>query len=518
MYTRDGIFKVCCSGIYSCYWKGLKERNPGCKGFWFTFHFLMSILTLGWIYICFVAYNDHNDVNWKAFNILGVWIHWYMAVIILSAVLAIYCLLLVVFALVLFSMKEPLDLHCIHKFLLFVGLIIVGFGVAGISIEWREEWNTIHMSLQATAPFLQLAAVAALTVISWFVFEKFFRAQTTVCKVFIIGTLVAVAALIFLSPLKIYSPCITDNLPPKPALVAHRGAPLLAPENTLMSFERSIECKVAAFETDVQLSKDNVSFLMHDHGKEFLKRTTNVAAVFPNRKYDTSHDFTWEELQGLNAGEWFVKTNPFWSVSSLSKEQKELAREQRIASLAELLELGKKHNISVIFDIKNEEDDCEHIVTTVLKSNIPHNLIWWLPSRCRDTGFRQVYDKPLNESVSGDFLNLKYSASSTKEISKSREKDISVNLWVVNERWLFSLLWCSGASSVTTNTCHLLKDMSRPDWHLAPYVYRIIWITADVVSFFVTVILFFLQKRRNTRRSISSWSQLGLYYRPHLIT
>lgn len=46
---------------------------------------------------------------------------------------------------------------------------------------------------------------------------------------------------------------------------------------------------------------------------------------------------------------------------------------------------------------------------------------------------------------------------------KQRSMNVTVNLWVVNERWLFSLLWCAGASSVTTNSCHLLKDMDRPD-------------------------------------------------------
>lgn len=54
-------------------------------------------------------------------------------------------------------------------------------------------------------------------------------------------------------------------------------------------------------------SKDRVPFLMHDHSEKFLQRTTNVNAVFPNRTYNTSSDFTWAELQMLNAGEWFVK-------------------------------------------------------------------------------------------------------------------------------------------------------------------------------------------------------------------
>lgn len=45
-----------------------------------------------------------------------------------------------------------------------------------------------------------------------------------------------------------------------------------------------------------------------------------------------------------------------------------------------------------------------------------------------------------------------------------RKQNVTVNLWVVNERWLFSLLWCAGASSVTTNVCPLLREVDRPDW------------------------------------------------------
>lgn len=54
-----------------------------------------------------------------------------------------------------------------------------------------------------------------------------------------------------------------------------------------------------------------------------------------------------------------------------------------------------------------------------------------------------------------------------------RSEDITVNLWVVNERWLFSLLWCAGASSVTTNACHLLKDMEQPDWVMVSNTYSL---------------------------------------------
>ncbi|XP_053486974.1 glycerophosphoinositol inositolphosphodiesterase GDPD2 [Ictalurus furcatus] len=505
MRSRDSIFRTCLRGIYSCSWKRSQDSKTKCVYCWFSFLSLVSILTLGWMYICFVAYNDHDDVNREAFTSLRVWVNWYMIVIILSAVLATYCLLLLVLSLVHISIKEPLALHWLHKVLLFVGLVMVGLGVGGMSFRWTEEWSSIYLSLQATAPFLHLGAIVALTIISWLVFQSYYRAQRTVSKIFIIGVFMAILVVVFLSPLLIRSPCLTDTLPPKPSLVGHRGAPVLAPENTIMSFNNSVECGVVAFETDVQLSKDMVPFLMHDNRSKFLARTTNVDIVFPNRMYNTSSDFTWEELQTLNAGEWFVKTNPFWSVSFISEKDKALAREQRVPSLEQLLGIAKDYNISLIFDFKNKDDDCNSTVMTILKSGISQNLIWWLPSKCRQDvkkqapGFRQVYSN--NSSMvndSGRFLNVKYNAISTEDISNFRSYNVTVNLWVVNERWLFSLLWCAGASSVTTNTCHLLKDMSQPDWHLAPHVYRIIWITADVVSLLVMIILFFVQgKARN---------------------
>lgn len=39
-----------------------------------------------------------------------------------------------------------------------------------------------------------------------------------------------------------------------------------------------------------------------------------------------------------------------------------------------------------------------------------------------------------------------------------------MNLFVVNKAWLFSLLWCAGVDSVTTNDCQLLQQMRYPVW------------------------------------------------------
>lgn len=55
---------------------------------------------------------------------------------------------------------------------------------------------------------------------------------------------------------------------------------------------------------------------MHDNGSEFLLRTTNVKEKFPNKHFSYSANLTWEELQSLNAGEWFLKVSAvLWCVS-----------------------------------------------------------------------------------------------------------------------------------------------------------------------------------------------------------
>lgn len=462
---------------------------------------LVSLLSLCWMYICLVTFNDREEVNWKGFEKLQRWVNWFMVLVIISAVLTSYCVLLLLFALIQVALGEPLNLHWLHKILICFGVIFITLGITGICLQWQQEWPTVTLSLQATAPFLQFGAVGALTLLSLFIFQGFHTARGKWSKFLIAVIFVAVAAAIFLCPLFIKSPCLIelDELPTKPKLIGHRGAPMLAPENTMMSFEKSIKCGVTAFETDVQLSKDRVPFLMHDHNNSgFLRRTTDVKEKFPDTDFVYGTDLTWEELQTLNAGEWFLKTDPFFSVSKLSEEEKETARNQTIPSLLELLELAKQHNISVIFDLysPNQENDTVDTVNTILNSGIDPSLVLWLPSVAREyvnrtaPDFIQVYKSDSDMPEGGNHLNVKYSKISTKQISEHRSRSVNVNLWVVNERWLFSLLWCAGASSVTTNSCHLLKNMDKPDWTMAPLTYKIIWITVDIVSILIMTALY----------------------------
>ncbi|XP_054647651.1 glycerophosphoinositol inositolphosphodiesterase GDPD2 isoform X3 [Dunckerocampus dactyliophorus] len=482
------------------------------------------------MYICLVMSNDREDVNWKGFMKLKHWVNWFIVLIITSATLTSYCVLLLLCALFHVALKEPLHLHRLHKFFLFLGLLFISVGILGISLHWEREWPAVLLSLQATAPFLHFGAVGGLVLLSPFVFQGFHRAKTKRSRLMLAAVYAAVSAAILLCPLLIRSPCLIDHsdLPEKPKLIGHRGAPMLAPENTIMSFRRSIACGVTAFETDVQVSKDRIPFLMHDEDSGFLRRTTDVEEKFPGRDFNLSTELTWKELESLNAGEWFLQTDPFGSLSQLSEKDKEEARNQTIPSLLQLLLLAKHHNVSLLFDLysPNQENHTVDTVTTILMSKLDPRLVLWLPPEERDyvkkraPGFIQIYDNEEDMfKGGGDHLNVQYSTLSASEIRDLRGQNVTVNVWMVNDSWLFSLLWCAGVSSVTTNACHLLRDMERPNWVMPHRMYTPLWTTLDVLSVLMMMAFYFLQRKRpccprnvprKEKEKVFSWNEKEL--------
>jgi glycerophosphoryl diester phosphodiesterase len=81
---------------------------------------------------------------------------------------------------------------------------------------------------------------------------------------------------------------------PKPAIIAHRGASLYAPENTLPAFQLAILQGADAIELDVKLSADGQVVVIHD---QTIDRTTG--------EHGRVRELSLEVLQSLDAGSHF---------------------------------------------------------------------------------------------------------------------------------------------------------------------------------------------------------------------
>ncbi len=77
-------------------------------------------------------------------------------------------------------------------------------------------------------------------------------------------------------------------------IYAHRGARKLAADNTRLAFNKALLNSIDGIETDVQLTRDEVSILYHDR---FLDKLG-----YPDKRID---DFSYEELKNLNFAAYF---------------------------------------------------------------------------------------------------------------------------------------------------------------------------------------------------------------------
>jgi len=108
-------------------------------------------------------------------------------------------------------------------------------------------------------------------------------------------------------------------------LIAHRGDPAHAPENTLASFKSAMAKGAKAVEVDVRRTADGVWVAFHD---DTLQRTAGRSAYLARTG--------WETARTLDVGKWFSK---------------KFAGE-RTPSLAEVLVLCRRRGVKVFIDVK----------------------------------------------------------------------------------------------------------------------------------------------------------------------
>lgn len=115
-------------------------------------------------------------------------------------------------------------------------------------------------------------------------------------------------------------------------VVAHRGASGHAPENTLAALRLARERGADMAEIDVRQTADGALVVLHDAS---LRRTTDVAEIYPHRRTWNVRDFTLAELRRLDAGSWFGAGFAGERIPTL-QECLQVLREEGLGALVEL--------------------------------------------------------------------------------------------------------------------------------------------------------------------------------------
>uniref|UniRef100_A0A3P9A712 GP-PDE domain-containing protein n=1 Tax=Esox lucius TaxID=8010 RepID=A0A3P9A712_ESOLU len=527
VYERQ-LCLSCLTGIYGCRWKRYQRSHDDTTKWeflWSVILFFTFSLLLVWFYFWWEAHNDYNEFNWFLYNRSGEWSDGTIPILASTAAGFTYIAFLMILALCHIAVGQQLNLHWLHKVI--AALLTTAIGFISVNQTWGEEWAVIPISLQATGPFLHLGALVAVTALAWLVAGQVARAEKTSKQVQILcdSGMSHVLLGLYLVPLSITSPCIMDHthLTPRPDIIGHQGAPMLAPENTVLSFQRALQMNVSGLEADVAISFDGVPFLMRDRD---LRRTTDVGKLFPDRQREDASFFNWTDLHSLNAGQWFLKDDPFWTVRSMSQREVRLVGNQSVCSLEQLLRLASSQNRTVVFNLRRPPPEhpryhswINDTLEVVRLSGIPQHLVMWTPDwdrgqvRLVAPGLQQtsVVKRPpqaLHQQGISRLL-LRYSQTTTQKLMSN----LSVTLYTVNEPWLFSVLWCSGVSSVSSEAPNILKKVPYPIWLMSPDEYCLIWVAADVISFTVVIGIFVFQNYHMIR-----WRMSGMRsYNPEQI-
>jgi glycerophosphoryl diester phosphodiesterase len=125
-----------------------------------------------------------------------------------------------------------------------------------------------------------------------------------------------------------------------PPIIAHRGASLYAPENTIAAFRKAKALGMNWVEFDVMLTSDHEVVVIHD---DLLDRTTSGKGHV--------YDFPYEYIKTLDAGSWF---NPKFHA-------------ERVSTLKDIMTVLNELNLFANIEIKAQLGQEELIVTKVLE-------------------------------------------------------------------------------------------------------------------------------------------------------
>lgn len=241
----------------------------------------------------------------------------------------------------------------------------------------------------------------------------------------------------------------------RPIVVAHRGVPSLAPENTMAGYYLSHELGADLIETDIQQTKDGHIIVMHD---TTVDRTTDGTGAVA--------DLTLEEIKELDAGSYFGE---------------EFAGE-KVPTFREFLEGFKDKDVVLLVELKAvdiEEQVLQEIMDVGVEDKVvlqsfniesvekfreisPHLSVGYLysaPVPGSPEERIQEAEQMLNYATSiGARLNASYNSLSEESIKYMRQRGLINMHWTFRDQEPFRELLKKGLIGPITDYIQWLTD------------------------------------------------------------
>ena len=235
--------------------------------------------------------------------------------------------------------------------------------------------------------------------------------------------------------------------------IAHRGARSLAPENTLAAARAALDAGADMWETDVGVTSDEALILFHN---DSLVDTTDAPSVYPERSPWTFTRFSYAELRQLDAGSWYVRTDPFGQIRSgaLPASASAAYCGEKIPTLEEALLFTLDANWRINIELKRLPPPMEHfpvperVLSLIDRLGVgseqyvlsSFNLDWLKQIRDRRpeielqavVGFSEA--EPIRwEPLEFETYNARHNLVNAETVKAISAKGVAINVWAVNE-------------------------------------------------------------------------------------
>ncbi|MER5202002.1 glycerophosphodiester phosphodiesterase family protein [Streptomyces sp. NPDC002825] len=232
-------------------------------------------------------------------------------------------------------------------------------------------------------------------------------------------------------------------------VIAHRGAPSAAPENTLVSDEVARRGGAVWIENDVQPSKDGVPYILHD---TTVDRTTDGTGPI--------RSLTSDQLDELDAGSWFAPAYAGARIPTLAAQLADL-RERGGKLLLEIKGRHSRAEVARIVQQVREQEMTERVFVQsfdVPSLRFAHELAPELPlGLLRDT----LDADPVAVARDLDLAayNVGDAALATRPqlVADLHAAGVAVNVWTVDKPARWKALDELGVDGVITNRPTELK-------------------------------------------------------------
>ncbi|MBU1340082.1 MAG: glycerophosphodiester phosphodiesterase [Proteobacteria bacterium] len=254
-------------------------------------------------------------------------------------------------------------------------------------------------------------------------------------------------------------------------VIAHRGARSVAPENTMAAVKMAYDTGADLWETDVNTTCDGHLILFHD---ETLLRCTNAALRFPSRPSYRVREFSLAEIHSLDAGSFFVDTDPFSQIlkGNIDKETLSSFKKETVPTLEQGLLFTKKMKWKINLELKryasehHDADLPDLTLDIIYRTRIPLNRVvissfhhdWLLQVKKKEPGIEVqalVGDNDTDPLDFGDFGFPAYNANALlidpDQIRDLKARGKKINLFTINDPETFAHFASLGVDGIFTD-------------------------------------------------------------------